>query len=115
MIKQVNKPIEWIHNQMIVGKEDKSLRICLDLRNLNICVKREHFYIPVLEDITSQLSGKYVFTVIDFKEAFWQVPLNEESMLPTTALQEFYVAFVLHQKYYKREPVKHLEILLICI
>ena len=84
MIKKVDKPTEWVHNLVIVEKKDKSLRICLDPRNLNICVKREHYQIPVLEDITSQLSGKHVFTVIDLKEAFWQIPLTKESMLLTT-------------------------------
>ena len=57
---------------------------CVDLCDLNICIKREHYQIPVLEDITSQLSGKHVFTVIDLKEAFWRVPLTEKSMLLTT-------------------------------
>ena len=80
----MDKPTEWVHNLVIVEKKDKSLRICLDPRNLNICVKREHYQIPVLEDITSQLSGKHVFTVIDLKEAFWQIPLTKESMLLTT-------------------------------
>ena len=84
VIKKVDKPTEWVHNLVIVEKKDKSLRICLDPRNLNICVKREHYQIPVLEDITSQLSGKHVFSVIDLKEAFWQIPLTEESMLLTT-------------------------------
>ena len=84
VIKKVDKPTEWVHNLVIVEKKDKSLRICLDPRNLNICVKREHYQIPVLEDITSQLSGKHVFTVIDLKEAFWQIPLTKESMLLTT-------------------------------
>ena len=71
VIKKVDKPTEWVHNLVIVEKKDKSLRICLDPRNLNICIKREHYQIPVLEDITSQLSGKHVFTVINLKEAFW--------------------------------------------
>ena len=84
VIKKVDKPTEWVHDLVIVEKKDKSLRICLDPRNLNICIKREHYQIPVLQDITSQLSGKHVFTVIDFKEAFWQVSLTEESMLLTT-------------------------------
>ena len=84
VIEKVDKPTKWVHNLVIVEEKGKSLRTYLDPCYLNICVKREHYQIPILEDITSQLSGKHVFTVIDLKEAFWQVPLTEESMLLIT-------------------------------
>ena len=84
VIEKVDKPTKWVHNLVIVEEKGKSLRTYLDPCYLNICVKREHYQIPILEDITSQLSGKHVFTVIDLKEAFWQVPLTEERMLLIT-------------------------------
>ena len=66
---------------MIVEKKDGSLRLCVDPRQLNKAIKREIFQIPTVEDVTCRLSGKKVFTVIDLKDAFWQVPLSEESVL----------------------------------
>ena len=34
-------------------KRDRSLRICIDPRSLNLALKREHYHLPVLEDIQS--------------------------------------------------------------
>lgn len=42
-------------------------------------VKREHFSIPTCEDITSRLAGKKYFTVIDIKDGFYQIKLDESS------------------------------------
>ena len=72
VIKKVDKPTEWVHIDGDYRKKGQVTQDCLDPRNLNISVKRQHYQIPVLEDITSQLNGTHVFTVIDLKEAFWQ-------------------------------------------
>lgn len=40
---------------------------------------REHFMIPTAEDILSRLFGKIIFSVIDMKEGFWQLKLDEPS------------------------------------
>ena len=84
VIQEVNKPTDWVHNLVIVEKKDGSLRLCLDPRELNKAIKRENFHIPTVEDVTCRLSGKKVFTLIDLKDAFWQVPLSEESASLTT-------------------------------
>ena len=84
VIQKVNKPTDWVHNLVIVEKKDGSLRLCLDPRELNKAIKRENFQIPTVEDVICRLSGKKVFTVIDLKDTFWQVPLSEESASLTT-------------------------------
>jgi transposase InsO family protein len=84
VIEKVEKPTDWVSNLVIVDKKDLSIRVCLDPRDLNKGIKREHFQIPTLEDVTSRLTGKRVYTVIDLKEAFWQVPLSESSATLTT-------------------------------
>ena len=81
--QKVNKPTDWVHNFVIVEKKDGSLRLCLNSRELNKAIKRENFQIPTMEDVTCRLSGE-VFTVIDLKDAFWQVPLSEGSASLTT-------------------------------
>ena len=42
-IEKVDQPTEWVNSIVIVEKEDGSLRICLDPKDLNRAVKREHF------------------------------------------------------------------------
>ena len=51
----------------------------MDPRDLNKAIRREHHRIPTAEDIASHLSGKNVFSIVDEKDGFWQVRLDEES------------------------------------
>jgi len=74
-----DEPTDWVNSLLIVEKKDKSLRLCLDPRQLNLAIKREHYVIPTADDIISRLHGKSVFTIIDMKDAFWQVKLDEAS------------------------------------
>jgi hypothetical protein len=50
-----------------------------DPRERNKNIKREHFPTPTMEDIMVQLGGKRIFTILDQKDAFWQIELDEES------------------------------------
>lgn len=79
VIEKVNKPTDWVNSLVIVEKPNGSLRICLDPRNLNKAIKREHHIIPTAEELISRLEGKQVFSVLDLKDGFWQVPLDEQS------------------------------------
>lgn len=79
IIAKVNKPTDWVNSLVIVEKQNGSLRICLDPRNLNKAIKREHHMIPSADDIISRLEGKQVFSVLDLKDGFWQIPLDDVS------------------------------------
>jgi len=60
------------------------LRICMDPRDLNRAIKREHYQMPTIEEIATRLSGARVFTVVDAKNGFWQIELDDESSRLTT-------------------------------
>ncbi|GBM97684.1 Uncharacterized protein K02A2.6 [Araneus ventricosus] len=79
IVSPVNKPTEWVNSLVIVEKPNGKLRICLDPRNLNKAIKREHYVIPSVDEIISRLEGKQCFSVLDLKEGFWQVPLDTDS------------------------------------
>ena len=67
----------------LVSKPGK-LRICMAPRDLNRVIRREHYQMPTIEEIATRLSGARVFTVVDAKNGFWQVELDEESSRLTT-------------------------------
>lgn len=82
--KGIIKPIEneelsWVHNLVVREKSDGKLRICLDPKELNSVLKPEVFPIPRSEEINSQLAGKKFFTVLDCKEGFYHIKLDEAS------------------------------------
>lgn len=89
IISSVEYPTEWINNLQLVEKPGGDLRICLDPKPLNACIKREHFLIPTLDDILGRLSGKRVFTVLDPCNGFWHLTLDRASSDLTTFMTPF--------------------------
>lgn len=60
-------------------KPDSSLRICLDPQNLNKYILRNYYHIPTLEEIRPQLAHKKFYTVLDLKNGFYHIKLDESS------------------------------------
>ena len=115
IISAVEYPTDWVNNIQIVEKANKTLRICLDPKPLNECIKREHFLIPTAEDLFSKISNKNIFTVLDLKSGFWQMELDKSSSDLTTFMTPFgrykfhRVPFGLNcaPEIFQREMVKH--------
>ena len=72
-------PTDWVNGLIIVEKKDGFLRLCLDPRDLNKAIKREHYEIPTCDDVTTRLHGNTVFTIIDMKVRFHQIQIDKES------------------------------------
>ncbi|XP_017892179.1 uncharacterized protein K02A2.6-like [Ceratina calcarata] len=79
IIKKVEGPTDWVSNLVVVEKPNGSLRICMDPSDLNKSIVREQCLLPKIEEIQATLSGKDWFTVLDMKDGFYQVELDEES------------------------------------
>lgn len=65
-------------------KPDSRIRLCLDPKDLNKAVLRERYQIPKAEEILNRLSCKVLFSVLDMKDGFWQLELNDKSSYLTT-------------------------------
>nr|XP_019546701.2 uncharacterized protein K02A2.6-like [Aedes albopictus] len=89
IIAYVDYPTDWVSNMQVVEKSNGGLRICLDPKALNQCIKREHYLIPTQQDLFSRLSGKRVFTVLDLSSGFWQMELDRKSSDLTTFMTPF--------------------------
>ena len=69
---------------VVVPKKDGKLRVCLDPKDLNQAIQRKHYPLPTIEDIATRLFGAKVFTVLDVRQGFWHVTLDESSSFLTT-------------------------------
>ena len=69
---------------VIVMKRNGRVRLCIDPKPLNTALKRNHYPLPVIDDILPSLANAKVFTVMDAKNGFWQVQLDTESSMLTT-------------------------------
>lgn len=83
IISKVEGPSDWVSSITVVKKPNGDLRICLDPKELNESIKREHFRIPTLEEIVGKLAGAKYFSTLDASNGFWQVLLDDSSSLCT--------------------------------
>ena len=89
IIKEVTEPTKWVSQMAIVWKPNGKLRLCIDPQPLNQALMREHYKLPVLEDILPALHDAKIFTKLDVKEVYWHCKLDEESSLLTTMITPF--------------------------
>ena len=65
-------------------KSSGRLRICLDPKDLNRAIKRNHHVTPTLEELTHKFAGSTIFSKVDARHEYWSVALDEESSMLTT-------------------------------
>ena len=74
---------------MVAARKLNKLRLCLDPLHLNKGIIRNHYPMPTVEDITPKLTKAKVFSVVDVKDGFLQVVLDEPSSYLTTSWTPF--------------------------
>ena len=58
--------------------EPKRHRLCIDFRRLNDVTKTDSFPLPIMQDALDGLGKSKVFSIIDLRSAFLQLPLKPE-------------------------------------
>jgi Reverse transcriptase (RNA-dependent DNA polymerase) len=71
---------EWASPIVVVRKDDSKIRMCVDFSiTLNKCLKTEHYPLPVIDEILSNLVGSKFFCILDMKGAYTQLEVAESS------------------------------------
>ncbi len=65
------------------------MRICIDTVHLNKALLRSRHPLKTIEQIIADMPGAKVFTILDAKCGFWQIPLDEASSKLTTFMSPF--------------------------
>ena len=89
VIEPVSEPTPWMSALSLVVKKNGNLRVCIDPRPLNKALKREHFHLPVLEDLLPELADSKVFSTLDLRDGFWHLKMDETSSRLTTFATPF--------------------------
>lgn len=79
VIERIDEPTDWVSSLVIVNKKNGKPRVCMDPRNLNRAIKREHFKLPTREEIMSQFANAKYFSKLDASSGFWQLKLDSAS------------------------------------
>jgi hypothetical protein len=80
---------EWASPVTLVPKKDGSTRFCIDYWQLNEVTVKDRYPIPLVADIFDQLAGSTLFSLMDLRSGYWQLPVHEDSIKKT--------AFVCHR------------------
>ena len=83
-LAKVIKPTDWVNSLVIVEKANGQMRLCIDPKDLNKVVKREHFQIPTKEEILGKLRDAKWFSKLDATAGFHQIKLDRPSSMLTT-------------------------------
>jgi hypothetical protein len=89
IIEKVTEGTEWCSPIVVAPKKDGSVRICVDFTKLNMHVIRERLILPSTDECLAKIRGGVVFSKLDARMGFWQIPLAEESRSLTTFLTPF--------------------------
>ena len=84
VIKKVEGPTDWVSSLVNVVKPSGRLRVCIDPQHLNQALKRDHYPLPVIDDVLPKLAKVKIFSKADCREGFLQCELDEESSHLTT-------------------------------
>ena len=84
VIKKVTEPARWVSSMIPVSKSNGEIRVCLDPRELNQAIQRQHYPMPSIEDVTARMPNAKVFSKFDATSGYWQLKLTDENFLLTT-------------------------------
>ena len=79
----------WGASILFVKKNDGSLRLCIDYRELNKVTIRNQYPFPRIDDLFDQLQGARVFLKIDLRSGYHQLKIRSEDV-PKTAFKTRY-------------------------
>ena len=84
VIEKVEEATEWVSAMVAAKKKNGEVRICIDPRDLNKALMRPHHPMTTIEEVIHDISGATIFSTLDAKSGFWQIPLAKESKKYTT-------------------------------
>lgn len=79
----------WSSPVVLQKKKDNTWRFCVDYRKLDDVTDKDNYPLPRIQDILNSLNGAKVFSKLDFRGGYHQIPIDERDKQKT--------AFVVNQ------------------
>ena len=82
----------WGASVLFVKKKDKTLRLCIDYRQLNRVTIKNRYPLPRIDDLFEKLRGVRVYSKIDLRTSYHQLRVRETD-IPKTTFRKRYEHF----------------------
>ena len=82
----------WGAPVLFAKKKDKTLRLCIDYRQLNRVTIKNRYPLPRINDLFDQLKGARVYSKIDLRTGYHQLRVREMD-IPKTTFRTLYGHF----------------------
>ncbi|KAL1259036.1 hypothetical protein QQF64_009613 [Cirrhinus molitorella] len=89
IISPVEEATPWVSAMAATVKKDGTVRICIDPVHLNKALLRPYHPLKTVEQVIADMPQAKIFSILDAKCGFWQVPLDEESSKLTTFMTPY--------------------------
>ena len=76
----------WGASVLIAKKRGKTLRLCIDYRQLNKVMIKNRYPLPRIDDLFDQLRGARVYSKIDLRTSYHQLRVRDAD-IPKTAFK----------------------------
>lgn len=84
IIERVHRGTPWVSPLVIIPKKNGEIRTCVDMRMANQAIERERHTMPMVDDLIHTLNGATVFSKLDLRSGYHQLPLAPKSRYITT-------------------------------
>ena len=74
----------WGAPMLFAKKKDKTLRLCIDYRQLNRVTIKNKYPLSMIDDLFDQLRGEWVYSKVDLHTGYHQLRVREADTPKTT-------------------------------
>ncbi len=79
----------WSASVHMVMKPDGTWRPCGDYRRLNLTTTPDSHPLPNIQDLSSRLHGCNIFSKLDLRKGYYQIPVQERDIHKTAVITPF--------------------------
>ncbi|XP_071913979.1 uncharacterized protein [Coffea arabica] len=87
IVKEVYYPT-WLANPVLVKKEERAWRMCVDFTDLNKACPKDCYPLPRIDQLVDSTSGYEIFCFLDAFKGYHQIALDEEDQKKTSFITE---------------------------
>lgn len=68
----------WMAPAVFVCKKTGEIRLCINYQKLNKRTVKDAYPLPQLDEVQDRLLGSTVFSALDLKSGYWQLPVHAD-------------------------------------